>query len=180
MRRRPVASLTLRCAAASRSVTSLLSARSVGRDVAVIVQKASGLGLNARSPRGEIVVADDHAGPRTALRQARASGLSALLCALLPALRRNVPCWGAATWSGRKTFADSTRAAEVLSVHSFCRATSHDACTSYIAWAPDGAISAEQFHTRICPNNAMALSRKEWLWSPNGAGVGVTSSDAGA
>ena len=72
MRRRPVASLTLRCAASSRSVTSLLSARSVGRDVAVIVQKASGLGLNARSPRGEIVVADDHAGLRRALREALA------------------------------------------------------------------------------------------------------------
>jgi hypothetical protein len=114
----------------------------VGWDVAVIAQKASGLGLNARSPRGEIVVADDHAGPRTALRQARASGLSALLCAILPALRRNVPRWGAAKWSVRKIFAGSTRAAEVLSAHSFCRAASHDACTSYIAWAPEGAISA--------------------------------------
>jgi hypothetical protein len=74
MRRRPVASLTLRCAAAFRSVTSLLLARSPqGRaGVAVIAQKASGLGLNARSPRGEIVVADDHAGLRTALREALA------------------------------------------------------------------------------------------------------------
>jgi hypothetical protein len=30
------------------------------------------------------------------------------------------------------------------------------------------------------PEQPMALSRKEWLWPPNGAGVGVTSGDAGA
>jgi len=35
-----------------------------------------------------------------------------------------------------------------------------------------GACLAEQFHTPQWPNNAMALSRKEWLWSPNRAGVG--------
>jgi hypothetical protein len=38
----------------------------------------------------------------------------------------------------------------------------------------------EQSNGRKCLNNAMALSRKEWLWSPNGAGVGVTSGDAAA
>jgi hypothetical protein len=45
---------------------------------------------------------------------------------------------------------------------------------------PMGSVLAEQFHARIPPNNAMALSRKEWLWSANGAEVGVTSGDAGA
>jgi hypothetical protein len=44
---------------------------------------------------------------------------------------------------------------------------------------PIARFSVEQFHARIWPDNAMGLSRKEWLWSPNGAGVGVTSSDAG-
>src|SRR5947209_1603887 len=45
--------------------------------------------------------------------------------------------------------------------------------------APDGAVSAAQFQARTWPKNAMALSRKEWLWSPNGAEVWVTSDDAG-
>jgi hypothetical protein len=36
---------------------------------------------------------------------------------------------------------------------------------------PMGAVLAEQFHARITPNNAMGLSRKEWLWSANGAEV---------
>jgi hypothetical protein len=27
------------------------------------------------------------------------------------------------------------------------------------------AVSAQQFHARIGPNNAMALSGKEWLWA---------------
>src|SRR3954468_619907 len=48
------------------------SAMQRGSDVAVIARKASGLGLNACSPRGEIVVADDHVGLRTALREALA------------------------------------------------------------------------------------------------------------
>src|SRR5271168_3399836 len=38
--------------------------------------------------------------------------------------------------------------------------------------------SSGQFHARKWSNNGMALSRKEWLWSPNGAEVGVTSGDA--
>jgi len=46
--------------------------------------------------------------------------------------------------------------------------------------ALDGAISTEQFHARIRPDNAMGLSRKQWLWSPNRAGVGFTSGDAAA
>jgi len=46
--------------------------------------------------------------------------------------------------------------------------------------ALDGAISTEQFHARIRPDNAMGLSRKQWLWSPNRAGVGLTSGDAAA
>jgi hypothetical protein len=39
---------------------------------------------------------------------------------------------------------------------------------------------AEQFNGRKWLNNAMALSRKEWLWSPDRAGVGVTSGGAAA
>jgi hypothetical protein len=27
------------------------------------------------------------------------------------------------------------------------------------------ALTAQQFHARTRPNNAMALSGKEWLWS---------------
>jgi hypothetical protein len=46
--------------------------------------------------------------------------------------------------------------------------------------ALDGAISTEQFHARIRPDNAMGLARKQWLWPPNRAGVGLTSGDAGA
>ena len=46
--------------------------------------------------------------------------------------------------------------------------------------ALDGAISAEQFHARIRPDYAMGLSRKQWLWSTNRAGVGLTSGDAAA
>ena len=46
--------------------------------------------------------------------------------------------------------------------------------------ALDGAISTEQFHARIRPDNAMGLSRKQWLWLPNRAGVGLTSGDAAA
>jgi len=46
--------------------------------------------------------------------------------------------------------------------------------------ALDGAIPTEQFHARIRPDNAMGLSRKQWLWSPNRAGVGLTSGDAAA
>ena len=41
-----------------------------------------------------------------------------------------------------------------------------------------GAISTEQFHSRIRPDNAMGFSRKQWLWSPNRAGVGLTTGDA--
>jgi uncharacterized protein YfiM (DUF2279 family) len=43
---------------------------------------------------------------------------------------------------------------------------------------PMDAVLAEQFHARIRSDNAMGLSRKDWLWSPNGAEVGVTSGDA--
>ena len=41
-------------------------------------------------------------------------------------------------------------------------------------------VSPEQWHARKWPNNAMALSRKEWLGSPNRAGVWVTSGYVGA
>jgi hypothetical protein len=30
-------------------------------------------------------------------------------------------------------------------------------------------FTAEQFHARIAPNNAMTLSRIEWLWLPKRA-----------
>src|SRR5712691_273988 len=41
------------------------------------------------------------------------------------------------------------------------------ASTQYFTFSPtsDRAVSAEQFHARLWPNNATRLSGKEWLWA---------------
>src|SRR5882672_11027506 len=41
------------------------------------------------------------------------------------------------------------------------------ASRQYFTFSPtaDRAVSAEQFHARLRPNNATRLSGKEWLWS---------------
>src|SRR3984893_12147188 len=73
----------------------------------------------------------------------------------------------------------SSRSASVGSIYP--RVDAEFGGTRYIrAGALDGAISTEEFHARIRPDNAMGLSRKQWLWSPNRAGMGLTSGDAAA